>query len=101
MRRFRRLGPGQQLLDPFEFLLQGEDRPLRLGRRIEHLRQSIAQLFPSRPLRGGFLRRELDQQLIMSSEFVARLQEPMFEIGHFALRGIPQMQLLFGLPPAP
>src|SRR5258705_11211818 len=31
--------------------------------------------------------RELDQQLIMSGEFVARLQEPMFEIGHFALRG--------------
>jgi hypothetical protein len=25
----------------------------------------------------------------------------MFEIGHFALRGVPQMQLLFGLPPAP
>ena len=45
--------------------------------------------------------RELDQQLIMSGEFVARLQEPMFEIGHFALRGVPQMQLLFGLPPAP
>ena len=45
--------------------------------------------------------RELDQQLIMSGEFVARLQEPMFEIGHFRLRGVPQMQLLFGLPPAP
>ena len=45
--------------------------------------------------------RELGQQLIMSGEFVARLQEPMFEIGHFALRGVPQMQLLFGLPPAP
>jgi hypothetical protein len=37
----------------------------------------------------------------MSGEFVARLQEPMFEIGHFALRGVPKMQLLFGLPPAP
>jgi adenylate cyclase len=44
--------------------------------------------------------RELDQQLIMSGEFVARLQEPLFEIGHFALRGAPRMQLLFGLPPA-
>src|SRR5882672_1291787 len=42
--------------------------------------------------------RELDQQLIMSGEFVARLQEPMFEIGHFTLRGFTQMQLLFGLP---
>jgi hypothetical protein len=37
----------------------------------------------------------------MSGEFVAHLQEPIFEIGHFALRGGPQMQLLFGLPPAP
>jgi adenylate cyclase len=44
--------------------------------------------------------RELDQHLIMSGEFVARLQEPLFEIGHFALRGAPRMQLLFGLPPA-
>jgi adenylate cyclase len=45
--------------------------------------------------------RELDQQLIMSGAFVGRLQLPMFEIGHFALRGVPQMQLLFGLPPDP
>jgi adenylate cyclase len=42
--------------------------------------------------------RELDQQLIMSGVFVGHLQQPMFEIGHFALRGVPQMQLLFGLP---
>jgi adenylate cyclase len=45
--------------------------------------------------------RELDQQLIMSGVFVGHLQLPMFEIGHFMLRGFPQMQLLFGLPPAP
>lgn len=42
--------------------------------------------------------RELDRQLLMSGEFVGLLQQPMFEIGHFALRGVPQMQLLFGLP---
>ena len=45
--------------------------------------------------------RELDRQLIMSGEFVGHLQQPMFEIGHFALRGVPRMQLLFGLPPVP
>ena len=45
--------------------------------------------------------RELDRQLIMSGEFVDHLQQPMFEIGHFALRGVPRMQLLFGLPPVP
>jgi len=42
--------------------------------------------------------RELGRSLIMSGEFVAHLQQPMFEIGHFALRGFTQMQLLFGLP---
>jgi adenylate cyclase len=41
--------------------------------------------------------RELGRQLIMSGEFVNLLQQPMFEIGHFALRGVPRMQLLFGL----
>jgi adenylate cyclase len=45
--------------------------------------------------------RELDRQLIMSSVFVGHLQLPMFEIGHFAPRGFPRMQLLFGLPPDP
>ncbi len=45
--------------------------------------------------------RELGRQLIMSGEFVAQLQQPMFEIGHFALRGFPQMQLLFGPPAEP
>src|SRR5262249_37644198 len=42
--------------------------------------------------------RELGRQVIMSGEFVSLLQQPMFEIGHFALRGFPRMQLLFGLP---
>src|SRR5260370_16649219 len=42
--------------------------------------------------------RELGRSLIMSGEFVAHLQQPMFEIGHFALRGFTPMQLLFGLP---
>jgi len=32
---------------------------------------------------------------------VGHLQQPMLEIGHFALRGVPRMQLLFGLPPVP
>ena len=40
--------------------------------------------------------RELDMQLIMSGEFVNLLQQPMYEIGHFALRGIPENQPLFG-----
>lgn len=43
--------------------------------------------------------RELGRQLIMSEVFAGLLQEPMFEIGHFALRGVPKMQLLYGLPP--
>ena len=42
--------------------------------------------------------RELGRPLIMSSDFVSRLKQPMFEIGHFALRGFAQMQLLFGRP---
>ncbi len=45
--------------------------------------------------------RELDQKLIMSQEFADRLDTPMFEIGHFALRGFSRMQLLFGLPIPP
>ena len=44
--------------------------------------------------------RELDRQLIMSKAFVTCLDRPMFEIGHFQLRGFPQMQLLFGPPAA-
>jgi adenylate cyclase len=42
--------------------------------------------------------RELGRPLIMSSDFASRLKEPMFEIGHFSLRGFAQMQLLFGRP---
>src|SRR5258708_23666843 len=42
--------------------------------------------------------RELGRHLIMSGVFVAHLQQPMFEIGHFDLRGFTHMQLLFGLP---
>lgn len=41
--------------------------------------------------------RELNRQLIMSGEFMNLLQKPMYEIGHFPLRGIPQNQPLFGL----
>jgi adenylate cyclase len=44
--------------------------------------------------------RELGRELIMSSRFADLLRQPMFEIGHFTLRGVPEMQLLFGLPPA-
>ncbi len=42
--------------------------------------------------------RELGRPLIMSRDFASLLKEPMFEIGHFALRGFAQMQLLFGRP---
>jgi adenylate cyclase len=42
--------------------------------------------------------RKLDRQLIMSGEFVNLLQQPMYEIGHFAMRGILDNQPLFGLP---
>ncbi len=42
--------------------------------------------------------RELDRDLVMSGAFVARLGRPMFEIGHFQLRGFSKMQLVFGLP---
>ena len=42
--------------------------------------------------------RELGRSLIMSGEFVTHLEQPMFEIGHFSLRGFNQMQLLFGPP---
>jgi len=42
--------------------------------------------------------RELGRPLIMSGAFAGKLKEPMFEIGHFALRGFSEMQLLFGRP---
>ena len=44
--------------------------------------------------------RELDRNLIMSEDFVRYLDSPVFEIGHFRLRGFSRMQLLFGLSTA-
>ncbi len=35
----------------------------------------------------------------MSEAFTERLERPMWEIGHFELRGFARMQRLFGLPP--
>ncbi|HTW51622.1 MAG TPA: adenylate/guanylate cyclase domain-containing protein [Stellaceae bacterium] len=43
--------------------------------------------------------RELDRQLIMSEGFADTLGRPMWEIGHFELRGFSKMQRLFELPP--
>jgi adenylate cyclase len=43
--------------------------------------------------------RELDTRLIMSEAFAERLDRPMWEIGHFALRGFSRPQRLFQLPP--
>ncbi len=43
--------------------------------------------------------RELDRSLIMSEAFAAALNRPMWEIGHFELRGFAKMQRLFELPP--
>jgi adenylate cyclase len=43
--------------------------------------------------------RELDRDLIMSEAFADTLDRPMWELGHFALRGFVKMQRLFTLPP--
>jgi adenylate cyclase len=43
--------------------------------------------------------RELDRSLIMSEAFAETLRHPMWEIGHFELRGFSKMQRLFELPP--
>jgi adenylate cyclase len=43
--------------------------------------------------------RELDRQLITSEVFADMLNRPMWEIGHFELRGFAKMQRLFELPP--
>jgi adenylate cyclase len=43
--------------------------------------------------------RELDRTLIMSQVFAERLDRPVWEIGHFELRGFARMQGLFELPP--
>ncbi|HTV89073.1 MAG TPA: adenylate/guanylate cyclase domain-containing protein [Stellaceae bacterium] len=43
--------------------------------------------------------RELDRDLIMSERFAERLGRPMWELGHFQIRGFGRMQRLFTLPP--
>jgi adenylate cyclase len=43
--------------------------------------------------------RELDRSLIMSEAFAETLHRPMWEIGHFELRGFSKMQRLYELPP--
>ncbi|MBV8888299.1 MAG: adenylate/guanylate cyclase domain-containing protein [Alphaproteobacteria bacterium] len=43
--------------------------------------------------------RELDRTLIMSEAFASTLDRPVWEIGHFQLRGFSRMQRLFELPP--
>jgi len=43
--------------------------------------------------------RELDRSLIMSEAFAERLDLPVWEIGHFELRGFAKLQRLFELPP--
>ena len=42
--------------------------------------------------------RELDRSLIMSEAFADALRRPMWELGHFELRGFAKMQRLFELP---
>jgi adenylate cyclase len=42
--------------------------------------------------------RELDRTLIMSEAFADTLHRPMWEIGHFEMRGFAKMQRLFELP---
>jgi adenylate cyclase len=43
--------------------------------------------------------RQLDRTLIMSEAFAERLGRPVWEIGHYELRGFAHMQRLFELPP--
>ncbi|HTZ36508.1 MAG TPA: adenylate/guanylate cyclase domain-containing protein [Stellaceae bacterium] len=43
--------------------------------------------------------RELDRSLIMSEAFAETVHRPMWEIGHFEMRGFAKMQRLFELPP--
>jgi adenylate cyclase len=43
--------------------------------------------------------RELDRSLIMSEAFAERIERPLWELGHFELRGFAKMQRLFELPP--
>jgi adenylate cyclase len=43
--------------------------------------------------------RELDRPLIMSQAFAEHLDRPVWEIGHYELRGFAKLQRLFELPP--
>jgi adenylate cyclase len=43
--------------------------------------------------------RELDSKVILSEAFVDRLGLPMWELGHFELRGFARTERLFTLPP--
>jgi len=42
--------------------------------------------------------RELDRPLIMSQEFAGHLDRPVWELGHFQLRGFAKLHRLFELP---
>jgi adenylate cyclase len=42
--------------------------------------------------------RELDRSLIMTEAFAQCLEQPMWELGAFELRGFSRMQRLFELP---
>ena len=83
-------------LEPSTFVLDGE-LIVTGGDNVPSFDALQMRLHPAAS-RIERLCRELGRSLIMSGEFVAHLQQPMFEIGHFALRGFTQMQLLFGLP---
>jgi adenylate cyclase len=43
--------------------------------------------------------RQLDRALIMSQEFAEQLGRPVWEIGHYELRGFAKLRRLFELPP--
>jgi adenylate cyclase len=43
--------------------------------------------------------RQLDRTLIMSEAFVEQLAQPVWEIGHYELRGFARLHRLFELPP--
>ena len=43
--------------------------------------------------------RELGRTLIMSQAFVEQLSRPVWEIGHYELRGFRERHRLFELPP--
>jgi adenylate cyclase len=43
--------------------------------------------------------RQLDRMLIMSQVFAESLAQPVWEIGHYELRGFARLHRLFELPP--